>query len=999
MIATLEKAQLSADELIEALCELTELSSQQQLLTSHVAMLDDTVALLLKQKADHFLRSDVQRSLRCGILLEYLSALTQDDQHCALALLAQANAYALGGLGEYARAVTLYDRAAQLYQANEKIIEQARAQVGKIFSLGFLGRYDEAFATGAWASQIFAEHGEWRRLAELTANLAILHGRRGADAEALALLEESCTYFVRAKQEMEAFLPSIDQNRAIFLRNLGRFEASIAASQRAWKLLDRLGQKAEACRAQQNLALTYFMLGRYNDALELLDKARDIFVADGRLSDALVVDLYISDCLLQLRRFVEVLEKCSNVCQRAAQSGDRFGMGQALLNEAIAYAGLRRYEEALSSIQEAKHCFAQEKNLVWIAYADLERGAVLYRQGDFQESIAVCAHCVDVFALHQLPVKQVQACTMAARSATALGEAEAAYRWVAKAQEIEESHRLPALEYQIHHLLGTLATQTGATAQALAEYEQAIEELEHLRGQMMIEFRAAFLEDKEGIYEDMVELCLTLDRPLTGLAYAERAKSRALLELLASRVDVSLRARHEEDLPLVEEIGQLRAERDRLSRRWESAQGAAHIRASAAPDEALQNRLIALEKEITALWYKLLIRNADYARDAAFWQVHTEPVQHYLAPTEVVVEYFVVHGELVAFLVTAAWVRAYRLPGVLRKSQQVMQLFNLNLKSVLRSTPAQVERLTRNAQGLLQQLYQGLVAPFAQLLEAYDHLIVVPHGQLHYLPFHALYDGQSYLLEKIKLSYLPGSSILRYCTKNKTKGEGMVALGHSFDGLLPYAQQEAQTVASIIGGAAIVDDEATPQRFAEATATCRIVHLAAHGNFRPDNPLFSGIALAGGWLTTLDVFSLRLQASLVTLSACQTGRNVVSGGDELLGLMRAFLNAGAASLVTTLWAVEDRSTARLMETFYQTLMNGATKAEALRQAQLDFALGRGGRPIFGGRVASPQFHCQSASENVVRTLDRVEMDENTRLLYAHPYFWAPFMLVGDAGDL
>jgi CHAT domain-containing protein len=153
----------------------------------------------------------------------------------------------------------------------------------------------------------------------------------------------------------------------------------------------------------------------------------------------------------------------------------------------------------------------------------------------------------------------------------------------------------------------------------------------------------------------------------------------------------------------------------------------------------------------------------------------------------------------------------------------------------------------------------------------------------------------------------------------------------------------------------------------ELAAECRILHVAAHGDFRPDNPLFSGLALADGWLTTLDIFNLQLNASLVTLSACQTGRSVVSAGDELLGLMRAFLSAGAASLALSLWAVEDRSTAQLMKTFYQCMLAGQTKAAALRQAQLQFI-----RASHTAAGPAP---------------------------YTHPYYWAPFFLVGDAGNL
>ena len=185
---------------------------------------------------------------------------------------------------------------------------------------------------------------------------------------------------------------------------------------------------------------------------------------------------------------------------------------------------------------------------------------------------------------------------------------------------------------------------------------------------------------------------------------------------------------------------------------------------------------------------------------------------------------------------------------------------------------------------------------------------------------------------------------------------------------MPFAAQEARSIADAFHGEALIEDLATSRRLTELAPTYRTIHLAAHGDFRPDNPLFSGLALEDGWLTTFDIFNLRLNASLVTLSACQTGRNVNSGGDELLGLMRAFLYAGAASLVLSLWPVEDRSTARLMEAFYAGLADGRSKAAALRQAQLQF------------------IHQQAGKEHLSE-------------LYAHPYFWAPFFLVGDGGPL
>ena len=480
----------------------------------------------------------------------------------------------------------------------------------------------------------------------------------------------------------------------------------------------------------------------------------------------------------------------------------------------------------------------------------------------------------------------------------------------------------------------------------------------------MVEFRAGFLEDKQMVYEDMVALCLELGEPLRALEYAERAKSRALLDLLAYRLDLRVQARQPDDQQMVEALAELQGERNRRYRRLESRETTEEAHPSD-EEQSQRQQILQLERQITDIWHRLLVRNADYAHDAALWQVRTEPILPHLEPGTVLLEYFVIKRQLVAFLATRDRVELRRLPCDLAQVQRLIDRLWLNFKSVHRQPSASQAALAANAQGLLGQLDRLLRAPLQDRLAAYPRLIVVPHGPLHYLPFHALYDGSSFAIERHEVSYLPGASILRYCRAAQSSGTASVAFGHSCGGRLPYAVAEARAIGGTLAGQVLVEDEASLAQFHELAAGARVLHLATHGDFRPDNPLFSGLALADGWLTTLSIFHLRLSASLVTLSACQTGRSVVGGGDELLGLMRAFLYAGAASLVVSLWTIEDRSAARLMQTFYARLAAGCSKAAALREAQLE-CIGRQA----DGAAAVP-----------------------------HPYFWASLFLVGDTGPL
>jgi len=172
----------------------------------------------------------------------------------------------------------------------------------------------------------------------------------------------------------------------------------------------------------------------------------------------------------------------------------------------------------------------------------------------------------------------------------------------------------------------------------------------------------------------------------------------------------------------------------------------------------------------------------------------------------------------------------------------------------------------------------------------------------------------------------------------------------------PLILDEVQAVAkSLPESELIVGAAATQAVLREKGGSSRLIHIATHGSFRQDNPMFSGIRLGDAYLNLYDLYQFRLDAELVTLSGCATGMNVVSPGDELLGLVRGLLFAGAHSLLLTLWDVHDRSTAAFMAKFYHRVSSGEGKALAIQGSMKDL-----------------------------------------RQEYPHPYYWAPFLLIGKS---
>lgn len=969
---------MEPQQFIDQLMALPEITAQTQFLQERVRLLGETpfadaVAERLKRQADYFVRTDLDQSWRMVKLLYAAADLTGNALYRALGLRAEGNALRFSGLGDSTQAIACYDRAAEIYLAQGLVVDAAESQTGKIGVLANLGQYDEALKTCEQIGQVLERHGRWQRLVQLKINLGIIYGNQQENVLALAAYEQAGDLARRIGEEGQDSIPLIETNRAIYLHNLGRLKEAIRASQVAIEVGTQLGQSAEVARAQENLALIYSTIGRLNEALQLWQQARETFMADNRQRDALLVDLDTNECLLQMRHLTQVLGKCREAQALAVAIGARIQLEQSILQEAAAYTGLRHYAESLAALTRVRELFEQDASVMGIVTTDLQIAAVLRLQGQPQTSLQMAQQCADTFRSANMPIYAAQAYLIAARAAADAGQPDLAFALTEQAAWDE----VPALVYERHALRGALLATTGDLEQALVEYEQAIGQLEVWRGRLMLEFRAGFLEDKQSIYEEAVQLCVNARQPARAFDYAQRAKSRTLIDLLAHQFDLSLQPRNDSDKTLIGELQRLQAERNQLLIGLER-QSHDRFDAQAAHDEARRQAwqaLMAVEKRIADHWHTLLVRNADYAREAELWQAHAEPIRPLLAGT-ILLEYFIAGRNVYAFVATAETLEVRLLPANLVKIQQLLQLLQLNFGSVAgmlrqKTTGKQVAHLIANAQNLLRQLYDLLIAPINDRLADGHHpgrspqVIIVPHGLLHYVPFHALYDGRSYVLEHYEVSYLPNASLLRYKTASglRTGQLPAIAFGYSNHGQLPYAVEEALAVAARLDGQAFVEEQATLAHLRQAAARCTVLHLAAHGDFRPDNPLFSSLTLADGQLTTLDIFNLRLPVSLVTLSACQTGRSVIGGGDELLGLMRAFLYAGAASLLLSLWTVEDRSAAQLMQSFYSQLAQGRPKSAALRHAQL--------------QLIQPQ----------------------AGLAVRHPYFWAPFFLVGDTGPL
>ena len=320
------------------------------------------------------------------------------------------------------------------------------------------------------------------------------------------------------------------------------------------------------------------------------------------------------------------------------------------------------------------------------------------------------------------------------------------------------------------------------------------------------------------------------------------------------------------------------------------------------------------------------------------------------------VEYFDLDGKLLAFVVTNEQIEIVRHLGSLEQATAAIQQFHFQIGTlrygVGRLRP-RLGQLMSRAHHYLSLLYDLLLRPIEDRIGA-RRLVVVPHRALHYVPFHALYDRASYVVEHREVCYAPSANVLRYChARPQRPWQHAVLLGVP-DERAPRVRDEVSAITPLFPSATVLlDTQATLAALREQAPAADLLHLACHGQFRPDNPLFSSLRLGDGWLTVRDAAGLDLVCGLVVLSACETGVSAIAPGNELIGLARGFFATGAASLLVSLWTVDDESTATLMADFYTQLRAGARPAAALRHAQ-----------------------CALLED------------------HPHPFFWSPFALLG-----
>ncbi len=914
-----------------------------------------------------------------------------------------------------------------------------------------LGETEAAIVQCERAVSLAKQSGDRRIEASALNNLAVIYGRTGNEPRALELYQESLTIWeslgdgaetgttrynlgalLLQRGEIDAALVHLEralelrrangsQDQTLILTGIARArldkgdpDGALELLQQALDISRRLGQRNDEANVLQHTASVYLRRGElqrslevYNDALDLYRRVGDRAHEGQILSSLGTVALYLGDRDRALELHTQALQVHRDMKSRAWEALALCDIGWIYELRKESQAALENFTSALESTRESGNLGTQAFALLGLgrvrltlglpreAIADLEGALALFRKTD--NSIGVIGTLVDL-----------------GRAAQALGDMDRAAELFQQARDLSRQRKTLMAEAVAQAAVARLERDRGDLAGAAGAMEEALRILESVRPKVASQrFRASFFASRRDYFDFYVDLQVRMEQAEPGsghlamaLATSERARARALLDLLAEgRIDVRQGVAPElkrKETEIAQRITWLQ------SRLLDDLSGRGRI----GSPQGIEAELDQAEEERERLEWQIRREHPRYAAVSHPLPLQLQRIQELLDDRTALLEYSVGQEGSFLFVVTRGGLSSFSLPPGPELASQV---------DILRQTLAEPgRRLYSRYVDTAWQLYRTLIQPAEALLRDKPNLILVPDGPLLLLSFEALltappdparggYDSLPYLILDRSVTYVPSASVLAELGAPRPAGarppeaklflgfgdpdyggpakpadtaspsspspEGTLTRSLQKAGLphphpLPESRNEVTRIAGLfpagraqlfLGSEASEEDVKNNPSLKDAWR----IHFAVHGFTDETRPELSGLVLAldgdhaeDGLLQVYEIFNLQLDADLVVLSACDTGLGLNVNGEGLLGVTRALLYAGASSVVVSLWQVADISTSELMIRFYENLEGKDDKADALRLSKL--AMIRGGR-------------------------------------FGHPYFWAPFILIGQPG--
>ncbi|XP_078343020.1 uncharacterized protein LOC144628777 [Oculina patagonica] len=878
-------------------------------------------------------------------------------------------------LGDVTRAVHYYENSINIAQkVGDRVMEgNSRANLGIAYQ--HLGDFEKAIDYHELHLKIVKELGDRAGEANAYFSLGNIDLRQGNFAKALEYHE--CALKIAKEigdRVSEGVAYAILGNDYSKLRNLKK---AIDCHQQHLKIVEKLGNKAGMLDAYCNLGGCYQDLGETETAIDYYDRllkiAQEVGDRGGEgsayrsLGNAYIslknftkaIDYYerqlkiaqeirnragegnaygnLGNAYITLGNFTKAIDYNERRLKIDQEIRNRAGEGKAYGNLGIAYHNLRNFEKAKDNLERGLEIHKElgDKSAEGVAYGNL--GNVYHSLGDFKKAIAC----------HEMHLKDAQELQNRAEEGYAYGHLAVAYQSLGNFNKAIEYYALSLQiakevgdkdgEARTSYNLGCSCAALGFLSYALEFFQSSVEIFNALRARLQSkdEWKISLRHMYQAVYNSLWSLLLEQGKVVEALSAAEQGRAQALIDLL--------------------ELNYFGNERPCVG---------------SSPEEKSMNAILSCLPSNTVFM-------AVHEREIVYWVIQKEKdveVRRQEIDDNSAVDATTFLQSLIENACEKLGVRA----GV-RFEDRSLDKLKYDMQSHERSGQTACYSLEIRTSAL-RTLYDVVIGPIEDLIRGSDELTIAPDGPLCLVPYAALMDPRSkYLGESFRIRVIPSLSSLKLitdCPENHHCKSGALLVGDpcvkelsNVDGKklnqLPSAIKEVEMIGRIINCAPLTGKEATKNKVLERISSVALVHIAAHGRMETGEivlapnlvPESAQVQEEDYLLTMEDVLKIKLRARLVVLSCCHSARGKIKA-EGVVGIARAFLGAGARSVLVSLWAIDDEATLEFMKFFYQHLLDGRKASEALRLAM----------------------KCMRESENE---------------LFSEVKHWAPFVLIGD----
>src|SRR5215213_8620071 len=463
--------------------------------------------------------------------------------------------------GEMQTAITALEESERRFLSVGKIHTAAATQVSKLIALSMLGRYEEAIECGLRARDIFLAYKDIQAAGKIEHNIGNLYFRRDRYHDAEVFQNAARERFAALNDQKQ--LATVNNCLANTHALLHKFKSAEELFEQALKQAEAFGQPVTLAGIEGNIGLFALLQGRYDRALDYLERSRQRYTSLGLTIQAVLAEHEIADAYLELNLATEALEIYDRVIPIFAQHGMRAEQARAQAYRGRALMLLGDAKEAQRSLEQAQRLYAAEENAVGAALVQFTHAQLLYREGKFEGARMMASHAEPALLMSGSWQRLLLARWLRGEADRALGNFDAAHKLLEQTLHEAEAHGQPQIAERCFTSLGTLALQQGDLTLAEVTFKKAIELTEELRAPIPgEEFRTAFFSNRTSPYHELAKLCLVAGdaRVVEALGFVERARSRALADALAGRITLAVEARDDFEAHLQEQVGKLREE-------------------------------------------------------------------------------------------------------------------------------------------------------------------------------------------------------------------------------------------------------------------------------------------------------------------------------------------------------------------------------------------------------------------------------------------------------